>query len=38
MWRFASGLVSGIWLAQTYKLPNVIEEFKKFEKQYLKKK
>ena len=38
MWKFAGGLVSGVWLAQTYKLPNLYEEFKRFEKLYLKKK
>lgn len=38
MWRFAVGVISGIWIAQTYSLPNISDEFKKFEKEYLKKK
>jgi len=38
MIRFISGIVVGIWLAQTYDLPNVANEFEKFQKEYLKKK
>ena len=38
MIRFVSGLVVGIWLAQTYELPNIASEFEKFQDQYLKKK
>ena len=37
MIRFFSGLIIGVWLAQTYDLPNVSKEFEKFQKQYLKK-
>ena len=37
MIRFFSGLIIGVWLAQTYDLPNVSKEFENFKNNILKK-
>jgi hypothetical protein len=36
MIRFFAGVVVGVWLAQNYNLPDVGNEFEKFQKKYLK--
>ena len=32
MWRVMLGTIFGIYLAQTYKIPNIRSKFKEFEK------
>ena len=32
MWRVVLGTIFGIYLAQTYKLPNIKSKFREFEK------
>ena len=38
MMRFFAGVVVGVWLAQNYALPDIGNEFDRFQKKYLKQK